>query len=103
MRALLSLPIAGCLTASAFAQVAPIPSFEDPRLQTVAYDPGRSVRLVAFPSATMIVMLMPGDRIGRVVISDRDAFDVKVTGSNDSLNIRALRQDASATLVVETP
>lgn len=102
MKRLLSIPVAGCLTATAFAQVAPSPSFEDPRLQTITYDPGRSVRLVVFPSATMIVMLLPGDRIGRVIISDRDAFDVKVTGSNDSLNIRALRQDASASLVVET-
>lgn len=103
MRLLLSIGVAVCLTCAAAAQVAPIPSPEDPRLQTIAYDPGRPVRLVAFPGATLTVMLVPGDRIGRVVISDRDAFDVRVTGANDSLNISALRPDAAATLVVETP
>lgn len=103
MRLLLSLLMAAGLTASAAAQVSPVPSLEDPRLQTIAYDPGRSVRLVVFPGANLTVMLVTGDQIGRVVVSDPNAFDIRVTGSNDSLNITALRPDASATLVVETP
>lgn len=102
MRLLLVLLVAAGLSATSRAQVAPIPSTEDPRLQTIAYDPSRPVRLVAFPGATLTVMLVPGDQVGRVVVSDRDAFDIRVTGSNDSLNITSLRPDASATLVVET-
>ncbi|MBT2134487.1 TrbG/VirB9 family P-type conjugative transfer protein [Croceibacterium sp. LX-88] len=83
------------------AQIAPIPGSDDPRLQTVAYDPSRPVRLVAFPGANLTLMLLPGDRISRVVLSDRGAFDVRVTAGGDSLNILPLRPDASATLLVE--
>ncbi|HYD24731.1 MAG TPA: TrbG/VirB9 family P-type conjugative transfer protein [Croceibacterium sp.] len=89
--------------AAVAAQVAPTPGFDDPRLQTVAYDPARPVRLVAFPGANLTVILMPGDRIAQTVISDPSAFDVKVTGAQDSLNIAALRPDAAATLLVDTP
>ena len=87
---------------SASAQIAPTPGWEDPRLQTIGYDPARPVRLVAFPGSTLTVMLLPGERIERAVMSDRGAFEVRVTGANDSLNIVPLRADAAATLVVET-
>jgi type IV secretion system protein VirB9 len=87
---------------AAFAQVVPVPAFDDPRFQTVSYDAVRPVRLVAFPAANLTVMLLPGDRITRVVSSDSSAFDVRITGSRDSLNIAALRPGASATLRVET-
>src|SRR5690606_37729517 len=100
-RAAVLLLIAGIATPG-LAQVSPIPSMDDPRLQTVAYDPSRPVRLVAFPGATLTVMLVPGDQIGRVVVSDRNAFDVRITGAKDSLNIVSLQPTASATLVVET-
>lgn len=75
---------------------------EDPRLQTVAYDPAGPVRLVAFPSATLTVMLLPGDRIERVTVSDPDAYDVRITGHADGLNIDARRPGAATTLLVDT-
>ncbi len=102
MKMLLAALLASGLGASAAAQIAPVPAFDDPRLQTVAYDPARPVRLVAFPAANLTVMLLPGERIERVVTSDRNAFEVTITGSNDSLNIAALRPGATATLLVET-
>lgn len=86
----------------ALAQVSPTPGFDDPRLQTVAYDPARPVRLVAFPDASLTVMLLPGDPIERVVVSDPLAFDARATGANDSLSLRPLRPEASATLLVDT-
>jgi type IV secretion system protein VirB9 len=82
------------------AQAMPSPSLDDPRVQTLVYDPSRPARLVAFPDANLTVMLMPGEQIERVTTSDRDAFDIKITDANDSLNILALRPNASATLVV---
>ena len=88
--------------AAAMAQSAPNPSLDDPRLQTLSYDPATPAHLVAFPGANLTVMLLPGDQIDKVTTSDRSAFDVKVTDSNDSLNILALRAGASASLVVET-
>jgi type IV secretion system protein VirB9 len=88
--------------AGAAAQVAPVPSFDDPRLQTVTYDPSRPVRLVAFPGATLTVVLLPGEQIQRVIVSDPQAFDARITGANDSVSIRPLRTEASATLLVDT-
>lgn len=89
-------------SASASGQVSPTPGFDDPRLQTIAYDAARPVRLVAYPGANLTVMLLPGDRIQRATLSDPSAFDVRVTGSLDSLNIVPLRADAAASLLVDT-
>lgn len=103
MSRLLPLLLTMALPGAALAQVAPTPGFDDPRLQTVAYDPARPVRLVAFANSTLTVMLLPGDRIERVVLSDPGAFEVKVTGPADGLNIAPLRADGAATLLVDTP
>jgi type IV secretion system protein VirB9 len=90
------------LPSAALAQQAPTPSFDDPRLQSVAYDPAQPVRLVAFPNSTLTVMLLSGDRIERVVVSDPAAFDVDVTGPGDGLHIAPLRADGAATVLVDT-
>ena len=103
MRRRLLLLLIAAVPGAAFAQQAPTPGFDDPRLQTVAYDPARPVRLVAFADATLTVMLLPGERIERIVLSDPAAFDVRVTGPGDGLNIAALRSDGAATLLVDTP
>jgi type IV secretion system protein VirB9 len=68
----------------------------------VTYDPAQSVRLVAAPDSSLTVMLLPGDRIEQVALTDHSAFDVRITGSFDSVNIVPLRPDAAATLVLET-
>lgn len=94
---LMSLAPAGVL-----AQVAPTPGFDDPRLQTVAFDPSRPVRLVAYPGANLTVILLPGEAITQAVLSDPGAFDVKVASPRDSLNIVPLRPDATARLLVDT-
>jgi type IV secretion system protein VirB9 len=102
MRRLAVLLLLAAAPAAAAAQVAPTPSFDDPRLQTVAFDPARPVRLVAFPGANLTVMLLPGEQIERAVVSDESAFEVRVAGANDSLNLTPLRADATATLLVDT-
>jgi len=98
--ALLGLLLA-LVPAASSAQISPAPGFDDPRLQTVAYEPAQPVRLVAFPQAPLTVILLPGDRIQRATLSDRSAFEVKVVGNNDTLSIAALRADANATLLVD--
>jgi type IV secretion system protein VirB9 len=47
-------------------------------------------------------MLLPGEQIERVTVSDPSAFEARPTGANDSLSIRPLRTDAAATLLVDT-
>lgn len=90
------------LATAASAQVAPSPGFDDPRLQTVAYDPSRPVRLVAFPDASLTVVLLPGEQIQRIAVSDPLAFEAHAIGANDSVSIRPLRADAAGTLLVDT-
>ena len=102
MKRLFALVAVAALAASASAQVSPSPSFADPRLQTVSYDPARPVRLVAFPDSSLTVMLLPGERIGRVTVSDPLAFEARATTANDSLSIRPLRPYATATMLVDT-
>jgi type IV secretion system protein VirB9 len=101
MRFLPALLLAS-LPGTAVAQQAPTPSVEDPRLQSVAYDPARPVRLVAFPNSTLTVMLLPGDRIERIVVSDPAAFEVRATGPNDGLTVAPLSSYSEATLLVDT-
>ena len=102
MKRLLPVLLLVALPGAALAQQAPTPSFDDPRLQSVAYDPAKPVRLVAFPNSTLTVMLLSGDRIERVVVSDPAAFGVSVTGPGDGLHIVPLRSDGAATLLVDT-
>jgi type IV secretion system protein VirB9 len=98
----LAFLLAAAVPGAARAQLAPTPGFDDPRLQTVAYDPARPVRLVTYANSTLTVMLLPGDRIERFVLSDPTAFEVKIAAPGDGLNIAPLRSDSAATLLVDT-
>jgi type IV secretion system protein VirB9 len=100
-RGLALLLLAG-LPGAALAQLAPTPGFDDPRLQTVAYDPARPVRLVTYANSTLTVILLPGDRVERFVLSDPEAFEVKVAAPGDGLNIAPRLTDSAATLLVDT-
>jgi len=90
------------LGAAAQAQVSPTPSFDDPRMQTVAYDPARPVRLVMFPDASLAVTLLAGEQIERLAVSDPQAFEAQTTPANDGFIVRALRPGASARMLVDT-
>lgn len=102
MRRLAAAAVLTVLAASASAQVAPSPGLDDPRLQTVAFDPSRPVRLVVFPDASLTVVLLPGEQVERIALSDPQAFEARATGANDSVSIRPLRADATAGLLVDT-
>lgn len=102
MKRALLVPLMALVPAAAAAQISPALGLDDPRLQTIAYDPAQTVRLVVFPQAPMTVILLPDDRIERATLSDGSAFAVKVVGDGDSLSIAALRTDVDATLLVDT-
>jgi type IV secretion system protein VirB9 len=90
------------VAAPAWAQVSPTPSFDDPRMQTVAYDASRPVRLVTFPDTALTVTLLPGEQIQRLAVSDPQAFEARTTAANDGFRIRPLRADATASMLVDT-
>ena len=84
------------------AQMSPIPSDEDPRMQTVTFEPGQPVRLVAFSDASLKLVFHQGESIERAVISDGDAFRASVVGYGDVIELVALRPTATASMRVET-
>ena len=84
------------------AQVAPVPGTDDPRLQTLVQPQGQRARLVAFPGASLTLILRRGERVQRVTLSDNSAFHVALTGDNDSVSITPLRAGAAATMAIET-
>lgn len=90
------------LAASAQAQVAPTPSVDDPRLQTVEYQAGAPIRLVAFPDSSLMLVFHHGETIERVVVSDGSAFKAAVVGNGDAIEVSPSRADAVAELRVQT-
>lgn len=90
------------MASSAVAEVAPVPSFDDPRMQTVVYQPNIPVRLVVFPKASLKLMFHSGEHITRVVVSDGAAFTASVLERSDAIELAPLRNGASATMKVET-
>lgn len=101
MRQLLALLLVGA-AAPLGAQVVPTPGTEDPRLQTLVQLQGERARLVAFPEASLTLIMTGGERVERVVLSDSSAFRVTVTGDADSVSITPLRPGAAASMAVET-
>lgn len=84
------------------AQVAPNPSFDDPRLQTLAYQGGTSVRLVAFPDSALELVFHRGETIERAVVSDGSAFKAAVVGNGDTIELSPAHTGAVAELRVQT-
>lgn len=74
----------------------------DPRIQTLAWPVEDAIRLTAFPDASLTVILLPGERIDRVELSDANAFSVSVGESADALTVTPLRPGASAIMALET-
>jgi type IV secretion system protein VirB9 len=57
---------------------------------------------VAFPQASLTLIMREGERVQRVVLSDNSAFHVVGTGDNDSRSITPLHAGAVATMTVQT-
>jgi len=84
------------------AQIPTGPSFSDPRLQTIAWQPDGIVRLVANPGSSLTVILSASERITNVTLGDSDRFQVTVSGAADSLFIKPLAENVSTNMTVLT-
>lgn len=73
------------VSSPAWAQVTPVPSKDDPRVQTVRFAADTPVRLQTAPGNSMTIMLAPGERIMNVNISNNAAYQVTLSDSRDSL------------------
>lgn len=90
------------VAAPLYAQVAPMPGPDDPRLQTLVQPSGQRARLVVFPEASLTLIMRRGERIQRVSLSDSSAFRVTLTGDNDSISITPLHPGAVAAISLQT-
>lgn len=90
------------LASAAYAQIAPDPSLDDPRVQTVTYQTGVPIRLVAFPDSSLDLVFHRGEAIQRVVVSDGTAFKAAVVGNGDTIQLTPARTGAIAELRVQT-
>lgn len=86
----------------AAAQLSPVPSFDDPRIQTVVWQPGAPIRLVSFPDSSLMLMFHSGETIERAVLSDGSAFRAAVVGYGDAIELTPQREGVTAALRVET-
>jgi len=97
-----SLCLLLALASPAAAQVAPVPSFDDPRIQTVTFQPGAPIRLVSFPDSSLMLVFHSGETIERAVLSESGAFRAAVVGYGDAIELTPQREGATAGLRVET-
>lgn len=72
------------LASPAWAEVSPIPSPDDARVQTVRYLPDEPVRLQTYPGDDMTVILAPDEHIETVNISNRAIHQVSLSEARDS-------------------
>lgn len=72
------------LTTPAAAELVPVPSREDPRIQTVRFVRDQIVRLQTSPGNDLAVMLAPGERIADVKISNHAIYQVTLSDARDS-------------------
>lgn len=84
------------------AQTLPQPGPDNPRLQTVRWQPGGEVQLTVLPDAGLTVMLEPGETITAATISDAQAWEVRVSPELDSFIVLPLVGAATGTLSMTT-
>lgn len=84
------------------AQVYPMPSEENPRLQDIAWHAGEEVVLTALPESGLLVVLEPGEGIARVVLSDSTSWDVSVSSEYDTFFVTPKEGARDANMTIET-
>ena len=90
----------GCSTAT--GQVRPSPGLGDPRLQTVAYDPGQVVQLRGAPGYQLTVQLSPDEQVQSVALGDSGGWQVSVNKAGDHLFIKPTGTGAFTNMTVIT-
>lgn len=94
--------LALALTSAASAQIEPVPSPDDPRIGVVHYSSDQPIRLQTSVGSDLTVMWPAAEHIQSVTVSDPDAYQVTVSGTQDGLFVRAVRPSASVSMSVRT-
>lgn len=100
-------PIALLLLASASisqAQRPVVPNLEldNPRVQTIGWEPGIEVLLTIMPGSGTTIMLEPGEAIGRVILTNEFDYSVRISPEGNSLLVLADQAAEAAGMIIET-
>lgn len=84
------------------AQILPQPSAENPRIQSILWQPGQEIILTTLPMTGLTIMFEPGEQIRRVSINNQQLLDVRVSSERDSLLVLPKAQEPSTGMLVQT-
>jgi type IV secretion system protein VirB9 len=90
------------LALPAIAERSPLPGAEDPRIQTVGYDPADVVVLRVAPGYAVAIEFSPDERIENVAVGNSGAWQVTPNRRADHLFVKPLRGATETNLVVIT-
>lgn len=102
MRAFAPLIVLALLASPGSAQVLPEPSLENPRIQSVRFEPGQEIQLTALPETGLTLVLEPGEQITRVAVDDGDALQATVSAENDGLLLMPKRTGELGGIAIDT-
>lgn len=100
-RALLALVLCS-LPVSALAQVRPIPSGFDPRIQSIVWSLDEVVRIAVAYSSPTTIEFGRDETITNVVVADTSAWQVTVSRDAGSLLVRVVRPGPVSTMTVRS-
>lgn len=88
MRNLILLLCTALAVAPLAAEVSPLPTGGDPRIQSVEYDPQQVVSLAVASGYALTVLFSPDERIETVTLGDGSGWQVQVNHRADAMVIR---------------
>lgn len=96
------LLLAAVCFSPAAAQVFPMPDTENPRVQTVQWQPEQLTVLTALPQTSLTVMLEPREVITRATLQGLGQWDVIVSAEADTFQVRPEAGAVPSRLSVQT-
>lgn len=102
MKIALGLVLTVGLSLPATAQIYPEPAPDNPRLQTIAYDPAQPVVITMLPETPVTVMLEPGETINSVTPGFGQDYRVRVSSEMNSFVVMPVHEAREGTLDVIT-
>lgn len=91
------------LTASpAAAQIMPVPSEDNPRLQSARFSQGEEVLLTLLPETPLTVILQGDETITGIELDEEQPFRVRVSSDRDSFIVLATQRGVAGFLTVNT-
>ena len=100
MRSVLALAVV-LLCAPLAAEIIPEPGTDNPRIQTVRWQPGETIQLTALPATGLTIVFEPGEQV-TAFDADASLLDTRISSDRDGLLLLPLREGTLGLLRVST-